>query len=416
VAENSPYRKAALAKLSSPEELDRLVTVTSSRSWIALLTLCGTLVVVVVWAFFGAVPVTISGPGILVGTGGIAEVSALGAGMVREISVREGDRVEAGAVVAVVDQTLMENEIRQMRSRIEELQDRWDRTSAMETDRERLGLIAIDKEAEDLRREIGVSEERLTWLASRATSQSNAVKMGLITEAELRETIKEIEAEKSAMASDRTRLTTLNSERHALRARREEGVSELESQISEEERRLELRLMELDQMSRVVSPHAGRVAEIKAAPGSPILAGQAILSIEPDFGRLQAMVFPVTEAKKIRPGMTARIALSTVKKENHGYILGRVESVSSLPSTREGMMRILRNDLLVDDLSARGAPFMLVISLELDPNTASGLKWTTVDGAPGKVESGTLCQADVVVEIRRPITLLLPALKSFFGT
>ena len=64
--ENKIFRKVALERLSSPEQLDQLMQVTSPKGWIALLSICGLLAVVVVWGFVGTIPTTASGDGILI--------------------------------------------------------------------------------------------------------------------------------------------------------------------------------------------------------------------------------------------------------------------------------------------------------------------------------------------------------------
>lgn len=58
MSESDPiFREAALEKLSSPEELDQLLQVTTPKSWFALLALLSLLALAAVVAFFGEIPV-----------------------------------------------------------------------------------------------------------------------------------------------------------------------------------------------------------------------------------------------------------------------------------------------------------------------------------------------------------------------
>jgi len=59
------YRKSALEKISSPEQLDKALTVTSPMSWIALLAVTAVIVVTVIWSFIGTIPVTVTTTGIV---------------------------------------------------------------------------------------------------------------------------------------------------------------------------------------------------------------------------------------------------------------------------------------------------------------------------------------------------------------
>ena len=76
---------------------------------------------------------------------------------------------------------------------------------------------------------------------------------------------------------------------------------------------------------------------------------------------------------------------------------------------------MLRNDSLVEALSGKGTSVEVQIELMADPNMPSGFKWSSSVGPPTAVFSGTLATATVVVERRRPISLVIPVLKSTVG-
>ncbi|MCP3871222.1 MAG: NHLP bacteriocin system secretion protein, partial [Gammaproteobacteria bacterium] len=50
------FRKKALKKLSSPEQLDELLKVTTPHGWLALLALCAIVITIVLWGIFGRIP------------------------------------------------------------------------------------------------------------------------------------------------------------------------------------------------------------------------------------------------------------------------------------------------------------------------------------------------------------------------
>ena len=50
------FRESALERLSSPEQLDQQLQVTSPRGWIALLALWSVLAAIMVWSIVGSVP------------------------------------------------------------------------------------------------------------------------------------------------------------------------------------------------------------------------------------------------------------------------------------------------------------------------------------------------------------------------
>lgn len=166
----------------------------------------------------------------------------------------------------------------------------------------------------------------------------------------------------------------------------------------------------------VTSPYSGRVVERLVDAGSPIEASAPLLSLEglnPD-GRVDvvAVIYMApTEGKKIHPGMEVEISPSTVRREEYGFMLGRVASVGQFPATPQGMLRVLGNPELVKTLSAVGAPVEVRVALSTDARSASGYAWSSEAGPPTQVDSGTLCTAWITLDQRRPISLIFPALK-----
>src|ERR1700758_4144461 len=102
--EKSIFRKAALERLSSPEQLDYLMSVTSPVGWLAVSALAGILFLIVLWGFLGRIPDTVSGSGILIRGGAVFDVAAGSDGFITQVLVKPGDQVKAGQVVAKMSQ------------------------------------------------------------------------------------------------------------------------------------------------------------------------------------------------------------------------------------------------------------------------------------------------------------------------
>ena len=96
-------------------------------------------------------------------------------------------------------------------------------------------------------------------------------------------------------------------------------------------------------------------------------------------------------------------------------MVGKVTAVSEFPSTSQGMMRILQNQQLVQQLSAGAAPIQINADLTPDPDATSGYKWTSPGGPPVLIQSGTLGMANISVRSQRPISLVIPMLREFVG-
>ena len=59
--QKSLFREEAMDKMSSPDELDRLMRVTDPKGWLALIALLALVAATVVWGVFGNVPIEVGG-------------------------------------------------------------------------------------------------------------------------------------------------------------------------------------------------------------------------------------------------------------------------------------------------------------------------------------------------------------------
>ena len=100
----SLFRKVALDKLSSPEQLDQLITVTTPRAWFALIAIGGILVTIILWGIFGSIPTKVYGLGVVTKSHGVYNIIHPDSGRITDIRVSVGDTVEKGAVVARIEQ------------------------------------------------------------------------------------------------------------------------------------------------------------------------------------------------------------------------------------------------------------------------------------------------------------------------
>ena len=412
----SPFRQAALDRLSSPEQLDQLLEVTRPRAWVALLGLWMLIGVALAWSIFGRLPVTITGTGILLSSAGLRDVEAQGSGIVQSLTVREGDLVEKGALIAQISQPKLEQDVAQAADRrrmlLDEKQSRQrylNTNTALETER----LVA---ERGDLDRRLLAARERSTYLERRLASEREARTLGLLTEADVQATVQTLESLRADVAGLTQEQQNNALKRLVMDNNSTETIGAVEDRIRDADRDMAARQLALTQASRVISPYRGYVREIRSNVGQLATAGQALLSIELAGVPVQAVVFVSTEGKSIERGMDARISPVTVRQEEFGYMLGKVTSVSTQPVTIAGMTRTLGNDILVQQIAAQGAPFLVEISLVPDTSTVSGFKWSSRQGPPQQVGSGTSITVSVVVSRRRPISLLLPLLRSAFGT
>jgi HlyD family secretion protein len=409
------FRSVALERLSSPEQLDQLMQVTTPRGWLLLVGVGTLLATALVWGVLGSVPERIPGRGILIRSGGVLDVEASGEGQVTDVAVRVGDVVSEGQVVARIARHDLVLRIQQARAQVAELQRRHGEQVRFGDRDVQLQTAYLAQRRQQLLASIEAGTSILRNLNEKIQSEQQLVDRGLLTRTQLLTTTQSRDQAEERVRQSRSELVQLDAEGGQVRNRNQKAAQETQAALTEAERELARLESELRTTSEVTSPYTGHVLEVMAEQGNMVERGQTILTVDltgKAVKGLEAILYiPSVHGKKVRAGMEVQIAPSTVKKEEFGYLLGTVTYVSDFPVTPQGMTRVLKNDQLVSTLSGDDAPYQVHVDLLPDPDNVSTYRWTSAEGPPLRIQSGTLASAGIVVERRRPILMVIPALR-----
>jgi multidrug efflux pump subunit AcrA (membrane-fusion protein) len=169
-------------------------------------------------------------------------------------------------------------------------------------------------------------------------------------------------------------------------------------------------------VGRLMATTEGRVVDLKKKAGDRVTPGAVIALLAAPSGRLQPVAFvDSSEGKRIRPGMEAQISPATVKREEYGFMKGTVQFVGDSPVTPDAAMSIGASQSLAQELIGSGAKFEMRAALKPNQQAASGYEWSSRGGPPFRVDTGTRVTVSVVVDRKRPISYILPVLRSTFG-
>jgi multidrug efflux pump subunit AcrA (membrane-fusion protein) len=192
----------------------------------------------------------------------------------------------------------------------------------------------------------------------------------------------------------------------------EKDIITLDKQIEELKKRLR-------SSSVIISQEEGRTIEVKLKVGDMAAPGTVVMSIVKEGTGVKNLVavmyVPVESGKRLAPGMETRISPSTVKKEEYGYILGRIVSVSEYPVTVQTAQQKLGSSELAEAYAGGTACLEVLADLVTDTETKSGYKWSTLSGPPNEIENGTVCSASVIVMRQHPIEMVIPQIRNLLG-
>jgi len=416
MADTSMFRKAALEKLSSPEQLDVLMKVTSPRGWLALSALFAIIVVVILWSYFGAIPEKVMGQGILIKGASIREIASTTAGQIKKINTKVGDIIRQGQVIAEIGQGGLDRQINTLSKHIEIIKKQHIEQAILQEKNLSLSLQALKEETKSRQVSTANLQKQIRSLQEKVNVQKTLFKKGLVTKSTLLNTQKELSATRSSIDNNNVRLAQINSEIVALKRSFNKTEVGRENSLNQLQRELGELKSKLDGSSKIISAYDGQVLELMVDQGTLIQPQSRILTLEALDNTLEAVLYiPATDGKRVKTGMEVRISPSTVKAEEFGFIIAEVRSVSEFPTTLGGMRRVLRNEALVKELSGNSSRIEIIAKLELNPNTPSGFEWSSSQGPDSGVFSGTLCNGTVIINKRRPLGLVIPLFKKSLG-
>lgn len=424
------FRKVALERISSPEQLDQLITITTPLGWLSLLATMIFLVGIIFWGIYGSIPTQVQGQGILLKKEGIASIQAQNSGRITKINVEVGDIVEKGQIVARLHQDDLLERIRKAQLDLKNLETSFEEKKKTDEEAKSIRLqelhqreINQHQHIKNLETQINaqhVLEEQKQKLKK---GIETLVKEGIITNNKLLEAENEIvriqqniNTLKLDIERAKNQLNTIVLEIKKIEST--ETIDELTHSQQVEKLKLEIRTLQATfaESSQVISPYEGRIVEIPQKEGDLVRPGTAMFLMEKagENPELEVIAyFSPFIGKQIEKNMKMQIAPSIVKREEYGSLEGIVSKVDKYPSTFATVMKTLQNETLARMLVLDAAPIEIRANLISDTNTVSGYKWSSGSGPPIGIDSGTICFIMVTVKEQAPITLVIPLLKKY---
>jgi multidrug efflux pump subunit AcrA (membrane-fusion protein) len=375
----SLFRPEALEALAAPEELDRPLPLIRAGWWGLLLGLLLFGGAVVTWAFLGRVPVRIGGKGVLLRPDALLPVQSRTSGPVAQLTVRVGDCVRAGQVLARIEPVQLRLRRQESVARLTQLRDQ-DRIEALEARRQRSSAAA------DLNR-------ILPYRDSGAIAEQTFV--------DKERELQRVEAQLLAEANRRAQAITAE----------QLSIRSLDEEIA--------------RSNSVVAPAAGCIVDQLVQPAQVLQPGSTVFELDRSGARgalVSLAFFPAQDGKRLKVGQAVRITPTTTRAQRHGGIQGTILSIRPLPVSREGLRNSLGIASLVEAVQPAGAaggselPLIeAVTSLRRDPRSRSGYDWGGGPGPDLVLSPGTTTEVSVLVEGRQPISYVIPLLRDLSG-
>ncbi|MGB0839365.1 MAG: NHLP bacteriocin system secretion protein [Chitinophagales bacterium] len=411
------FRKSALERLSTPEKLDQLVKITNPRAWLILLALGLAIGTALLWSVLGTIKTRVDGAGILLG-GGVYDVVSNTSGQIIDIATDLGDTVVIGDVIAVVEQVKIKQQIAEAKARLGELNAQYRQVEAFGSTESKLQSNYLKQQKSSLRLQKITNEKNLAFLQQQVKIEEDLLAKGLITQPEVIATRQKIDATKDQNKQVDAQIAELEADEIILQQDRKKELTLNEQRINEVKRQIGQLEEEYEIETKVLSQYGGIVLEVLSERGDILSPGVPLLKVDnsgiEDKTLRCVFYLPSKDGKKVLEGMEVLVSPATVRPQEFGYMKGKITYVSDYPTTPQGMRRILKNEQLVQELSAIGAPFEVYAELTLSEQNFSGYTWTSAGGPEVQIFPGTPCYNRVTITSQHPIELIIPAAKQFF--
>ena len=387
-------------------------------SYVLIMFIIATLIALV-WGIFGSIPQRIEGMGEIGTLSGLERVLPSFGGQIKSVNFKNGDTVQTGDVLFVLEKTEIDQGIENLKLSIKQLEQQKALTSSriyksagLKKEANTLAKSRLNKSIEQLDKDIAFYEKK-------EADDKQLYQKGLITREQYFSSKTDLVALKNKKISAKEQLSLISLNKEEVEFNNIFDENDISNQIEV----LKSSLVELEKnyklQTEIIANSNGIIGEISGRIGDVISPGYKLAIIHYQGKDLKNYVLnlyvPYNANEPIKKGMSVDIQPFNVDHNKYGWLQGKVNYVSSIPADDYAMLETLGNKNVVELIDFRGSTYKVVVILETDPNTFSGFKWSNNKGPQIKLTTGQLSIGYVNVKVKAPIDFVLPIFNDYFN-
>ncbi len=356
-----------------------MLTIEQPKHWLILLTTLILLGFLIIWSIVGRIPTEAQGRSVSISSGGVLLVQSPSTGAITEILVQEGESVQKDMPLLKIANPKLESLI-----------------------------TAID--ATKFKIERLETEEAL--LSHALKINESLFQKGLIAKMTIDHSKSALMQKQIQIEEAKSSLDNLFTDLELNSFTNDETFLEQRAILENPTQSVDFKEVE-EALTTVLSPSDGIALEVLVNTGELVNAKQSILWMEyppkPDKPALFIGTLPAESMGHLKEGLRVLIEPASVNPREYGAIIGKIEEIYPYPVSKQELMQSIGNTQIVEFLLAKGpAKTQITISPNLDPETPSGYEWTSGEGPPFEISSGTICKIRVIIDEQPPISYLIP--------
>lgn len=387
-------------------------------SYVLIMFIIATLIALV-WGIFGSIPQRIEGMGEIGTLSGLERVLPSFGGQIKSVNFKNGDTVQTGDVLFVLEKTEIDQGIENLKLSIKQLEQqkalissRIYKSAALKKEVNTLAKSRLNKSIEQLDKDIAFYEKK-------EADDKQLYQKGLITREQYFSSKTDLVELKNKKISAKEQLSLISLNKEEVEFNNIFDENDISNQIEV----LKSSLVELEKnyklQTEIIANSNGVIGEISGRIGDVITPGYNLATIRYQGKDLKNYVLnlyvPYNANEPIKKGMSVDIQPFNVDHNKYGWLQGKVNYVSSIPADDYAMLETLGNKNVIELIDFRGSTYKVVVILETDPNTFSGFKWSNNKGPQIKLTTGQLSIGYVNVKVKAPIDFVLPIFNDYFN-
>lgn len=384
-------------------QIGQISLIQPARTWVLAACAVAMALIVILFLVFGSYTRRNRVAGQLVPVQGLATVVSPATGLLTKINVTEGARVAAGDVLAVVQvphATVEDGDTsRAMRSRLRS------RTTSLESAgrartlevSSQLGgleqqLQLLSTQATHLDSEIVLRQKQVSLASETLARYESLLESRYVGELQVKQLQSQVIEQTLALRQMQRQAIDFRRQIAELTQRREETralLARTQAELDQDRAELQQELVQVHAASGIalVAPVAGGIAGQMLKVGEPIREGQAVMSVIPGDGRLEAqLLVPSRAIGFIREGDDVLVRYQAYPHQKFGHHRGRVSFVSRSAIDRSVAATLVNGE--ADEPYYR-------VSVEIESQSIP------VMGGRQRLRPGMLLEADILGERRQ---------------
>lgn len=373
-------------------------------------------VVLLIWMVSYNMPITANGKGVIYKKPKLFSVRAKADGLVSDLFVGIGDKVEKGQMLA---ELILSNRQAEAKAALTE-KDLASKSRALAyqhiPDQLNQQIISLEKLLETTDNSIQKQQKVLETQQSNIKKYKKLLDQGYLSEIEFLQYQEKLVSYESTVGQTKGKYNKLLAERASTERKLRDSINEANSRFANAKKSQEVSLNNLNYAKSLAATSTGQVIQISSWEGDAVSKGQELFVISPTKGKLiGTFLVDAANSGRIRIGDEVIVSPQSSPSARFGYIKGSVTGVTDYPTDSRALAAFIGSQTLSDVIYKKGEsknPLMVNVDLQMKNGKPV---WIGSKGPPWPIKSGELASAKITYQLRLPISYISPFIRTITG-